>query len=145
LGRELDPGTFGENLTVSEMESAHFSIGDRLIVGDVILQVSAARIPCATFARRMDDPQFVSRFREAERPGLYCRVLRAGSVQTGDNVIRESYCLETLTIVESFRAYYESDLSEETLQHYLRAPLAHRARASFQEKLEKLMEHKIAN
>src|SRR5512133_3928476 len=28
LGRELKPGTFGENLTVSEIESAKISIGD---------------------------------------------------------------------------------------------------------------------
>ena len=29
LGRELAPGTFGENFTVSSLESARFSIGDR--------------------------------------------------------------------------------------------------------------------
>jgi MOSC domain-containing protein YiiM len=107
--------------------------------------VSAARIPCATFARRMDDPQFVSRFRVAERPGLYCRVLRQGSVQTGDEIILDPYRLETITIVESFRAFYESDLSEETLRHFLRAPLASRGRVSYQEKLGKLLEQKKAS
>ncbi len=30
LNRELAPGTFGENLTISELESAQFNIGDRL-------------------------------------------------------------------------------------------------------------------
>src|SRR6185369_5003102 len=30
LGRELTPGTFGENLTISGLESAVMSIGDRL-------------------------------------------------------------------------------------------------------------------
>jgi MOSC domain-containing protein YiiM len=39
LGREFAPGTFGENLTVSELESARFSIGDRLMIGEVTLEV----------------------------------------------------------------------------------------------------------
>ena len=30
LGRELAPGTFGENLTISDLESAPLAIGDRL-------------------------------------------------------------------------------------------------------------------
>jgi MOSC domain-containing protein YiiM len=139
LRRDLVPGIFGENFTVSNLESARFSIGDRLTVGEAILEVTAARIPCATFARRMHDNQFVDRFREAERPGLYCRVLRVGSVQTGDDVICEPYRKETVTIVDSFRSFYESDLSEETLRRFLSAPLASRARASFEEKLEKLL------
>ncbi|MCL5611525.1 MAG: MOSC domain-containing protein [Chloroflexi bacterium] len=29
-GREIEAGTFGENLTVSELESAHVNVGDRL-------------------------------------------------------------------------------------------------------------------
>ena len=78
LGREIAPGTFGENLTIGELESAQFNIGDYLYVGEVTLQVTAPRIPCGTFATRMDDPQWVKRFRHAERPGLYCRVIQEG-------------------------------------------------------------------
>lgn len=29
-GNEIEAGTFGENLTVSELESAHVNVGDRL-------------------------------------------------------------------------------------------------------------------
>ena len=59
LGKEISPGTFGENLTISELQSAHFNVGDYLHINDVILQVTAPRIPCGTFATRMDDPQWV--------------------------------------------------------------------------------------
>jgi MOSC domain-containing protein YiiM len=82
LERKLVPGIFGENLTIRELEGACFSIGDKLKVGEVTLDVSAARIPCATFARRMDDPEFVKCFQDTERPGFYCCVQRAGIVQT---------------------------------------------------------------
>src|SRR5688572_24047711 len=66
LEMEIAPGTFGENLTVSDLESAQFSIGDYIHVDDVTLQVTAPRIPCGTFATRMNDPQWVKRFRQAE-------------------------------------------------------------------------------
>lgn len=135
LGRDLTPGTFGENLTVSELECARFSIGDQLTVGAVTLEVTAARIPCNTFARRMDDPQFIQRFRDAERPGLYCRVLEEGAVQVGDEVTVEPYSGETVSLIDFYRAFYEKDLNEASLQRILAAPLAERGRKIFEERL----------
>lgn len=128
LGMSIAPGTFGENLTIRELESAAFNIGDYLQIGGVTLQVTAARIPCRTFATRMNDPQWVKRFRQAERPGLYCRVIRDGFIQAGDPVSIERYEGETLSVAEMFREYYEKDKNEETLRRQLNAPIAIRAR-----------------
>lgn len=139
LGREIGAGTFGENLTISKLESAKFNIGDLLHVGMVTLQVTAPRIPCGTFARRMDDPKFVKRFRAAERPGLYCRVLKEGSVQAGDEVRVESYSGVTISLIQMYRDYYEKDKSEETLRRHLAAPVAIRARADLEAELRKLL------
>jgi MOSC domain-containing protein YiiM len=139
LGMEIAPGTFGENLTISELESAQFNIGDTIRIADVTLQVTAPRIPCNTFATRMSDPQWVKRFRRAERPGLYCRVLNEGFVQAGDPVSIESYPRETISILEMFREYYEKDKSEETLRRHLRAPIAIRARVELENELQELL------
>lgn len=138
LGREMPPGTFGENLTISDLESARFDIGDTLSTGDATLQVTAPRIPCSTFAARMDDPLWVKRFRQAERPGLYCRVLKEGSVKTGDNVSVEKYRGETISVLEMYRDYYEKDKSRETLLRHLNAPIAIRARKDIEKDLQKL-------
>lgn len=137
LGKELIPGTFGENLTIRGLESAHFNIGDFLHIGEVTLQVTAPRIPCGTFAARMQDPQWVKRFRHAERPGLYCRVIREGSVMAGDVVSVERYTGETLSITEMFRDYYDKNKSEETLRRHLHAPIAIRARKDIEKELQK--------
>ncbi len=139
LGKELAPGTFGDNLTISELESAQFNIGDRLHVGSVILEVSAPRIPCSTLAARMDDPQFVKKYRQAERPGLYCRVIQEGFIQTGDEVKIEPYKGETISILLMFRDYYNNNKSEKTLRLHLRAPIAVRARRETEEDLKKLL------
>ncbi len=137
LERDLASGTFGENLTISELESAQLSIGDRLHVGSVILEVTAPRIPCATLAARMGDPAFVKRFRYAERPGLYCRVIHEGVVQVGDPVRLERYVGETILAIEMFRDYYANDLDEAAIRRQLAAPIAVRARADIVERLEK--------
>ena len=128
LNKEIPPGTFGENLTINDLESAQFNIGDYLQIGDVILQVTAPRIPCATFAARMEDPQWVKKFRRAERPGLYCRVLQEGFVKAGDTLSIENYAGETISILEMFRDYYDPNKSEETLRRHLNAPIAIRNR-----------------
>jgi MOSC domain-containing protein YiiM len=138
LGKEISPGTFGENLTISELESVQFKVGDYIRVGDVTLQVSAPRIPCGTFAARMEDPQWVKRFRYAERPGLYCRVLKEGFVQAGNTVSVERFTGETVSILDMFRDYYYKNKSEETLLRYLNAPIAIRDRNSFEEQLQRL-------
>jgi MOSC domain-containing protein YiiM len=139
LGRELQPGTFGENLTVSELESTRFSIGDRLEVGTTTLEVTAPRIPCVTLATRMGDPGFVKRFRQAERPGFYCRVIQPGWVQAGDPVSWEPYEGETVTVLEMFRDFYEPELTGEALRRYLAAPIAIRDRVGKEEQLRKLL------
>jgi len=128
LGKEISPGTFGENLTIGGLESAQFNVGDYIHIDAVTLQVTAPRIPCGTFAARMDDPQWVKRFRSAERPGLYCRVIQEGLVQAGDTVSAERYAGETISIVEMFRDYYDRNKSEEIVQRHLKAPIAIRAR-----------------
>ena len=106
LGQELAPGTFGENLTISELASAPLHIGDRLQVGAVLLEITWPRIPCVTLAARMGDPTFVKRFRRAERPGVYCRVITSGAVNAGDPVTLLPFTGESDTIVENFRQFY---------------------------------------
>ena len=139
LGRGLPPGTFGENLTITELESAELCIGDRLVVGPVVLEVTAPRIPCVTLAARMEDPLFVKHFRRAERPGLYCRVIQEGQVQAGERVSLVKYPGEKLPAVEMFRDSFDPDLSEKTIRRHLAAPIAVRARVDKEKQLGEIM------
>ncbi|MBC7869245.1 MAG: MOSC domain-containing protein [Chitinophagaceae bacterium] len=139
LGKELAPGTFGENLTISDLESATLQIGDRLRVGEVLLEVTSPRIPCVTLAARMEDPIFVKRFRQAERPGVYCRVIKTGIVRVDDPVNLERYQGDTLSALEMFHNYYNKDASEADLRRELAAPIAIRARRENEERLNKLL------
>ena len=139
LGEALMPGTFGENLTLSGLESAQVCVGDRFIIGPVVLEATAPRIPCRVLAAHMDEPAFVKRFRFAERPGIYCRVLRTGEIQTGQMV---EYALcegDRISLLEMFRDSYEPGLSETKLRRYLAAPIAIRDRIEKEEQLQALL------
>ncbi len=137
LQTDLEPGMFGENLTISDLESASFNIGDRLRIGTVLLEVSASRIPCSTLAARMGDAGFVKKFKQARRPGLYCRVLEEGEVQVGDTVTLEPSEAEYLSVIDTFDWFYEPNPSLEMIQKVLAAPVAIRARKMYEDLLEK--------
>ena len=139
LGCALEPGTFGENLTISELVSGDLRIGDRLRVGEVLLEVTSPRIPCATFAYRMDDPQWVKKFRHAERPGVYCRVIETGAVQAGDPVTLEPYQGETILALEMFRSFYDKSLRDaDYLRRAIAAPTHYKDRAQLVQELDAL-------
>jgi MOSC domain-containing protein YiiM len=135
LGSSLAPGSFGENLTLSSVGDEPLRVGDRFRVGAARIEVTAPRIPCATFATHMTVEGWVKRFREAERPGFYARVLMEGVVRAGDPVEREPAAGESLELLALFRLWYERDARPETVREALASPLAERARRAFEGRL----------
>ncbi|WP_022882055.1 MOSC domain-containing protein [Gryllotalpicola ginsengisoli] len=87
LGREIPPGLFGENLRTEGLEVSSAEIGERWRIGaDLVLEVTSPRTPCATFQRRMGEPQWVKRFAQAGRVGAYLRVVQKGAIAAGDQI-----------------------------------------------------------
>lgn len=86
LGEDLEPGRFGENLTIDGLSATGALIGERWRVGSAVLEVTQPREPCWKLGARMGDPGFPRRFRAAGRPGLYFAVLEPGAVATGDPI-----------------------------------------------------------
>jgi len=86
LGRDMEPGTFGENLTVEGVDLGALVIGTRWRVGSTELEVSQPRQPCFKLGIRMGDAEFVERFDDAARFGAYFRIVREGDVGAGDEI-----------------------------------------------------------
>lgn len=138
LGRALPPGYFGENLLVSGLESADMRVGDVLDiggVGGVRLEVTAPRIPCATLAAHVGDPDFVRQFVAVARPGFYTRVLRGGEVGPGDAVRPIPGSADAPSIGDLFALWYDAAPDPARLEQYLNFPLAVRVRARVQRRL----------
>jgi MOSC domain-containing protein YiiM len=87
LGRELPNGFFGENLTTVGLDINNARIGERWRIGDeVVLQVTAPRIPCATFRGWMGEKGWAKIFTAAGRPGAYLKVITPGAIRAGDPI-----------------------------------------------------------
>lgn len=139
LGRALEPGAFGENLTVAGLATGAAMVGDRLHVGDaVVLEVTCGRIPCSTLTARMGIRAFARRFREAARPGLDRRVIEPGDVRSGDLVRYAPAARPTIGIVELGEMFYARDLTPGQLEIALAAPIDERGRQGMERQLAAL-------
>ncbi len=142
--RGFRPGDFGENITLDTMtgaqsqdESFSVRIGDRYRIGEVLLEVTAPRIPCGVFTEKVGEQDWVNRFRKAERPGAYCRVISPGAVSKGDAVNYVPADEANPYLREVYQWCYDRSRSAADLWRALEAPLSERLRASFKRRIER--------
>ena len=92
-GHPIQPGTVGENLTVSGLDWERVAPGLRLSVGpEVELEISHFTPPCQKIRRSFSDDDF-TRISQKLHPGwsrVYARVLKQGTVRVGDEVTVKS-------------------------------------------------------
>lgn len=137
LGRNLPPGIFGENLTFSGY-GGELRIGDRYRIGEVLLEVSAPRIPCSVFATHMGDLELVKKFKKAERPGFYARVLEPGEVEVGSPLERIPTPQDYPTLLEVYRMHYRDNPDPQKLRWMLASPLSERTHKRYTQRLARV-------
>lgn len=135
LGGMPEPGTFGENVTLSSFGAEPVRIGDRLRIGEALVEVTAPRIPCSVFATRMEEDAWVKRFAAARRPGLYVRVLEPGEIAADDPAERLGGGEGHPTAVDLMDVWYDAEPDQALLERLLASPLAERARANVEKML----------
>ncbi|XUY26757.1 MOSC domain-containing protein [Agrobacterium sp. rho-8.1] len=128
FGFAIEPGFFGENLVIDGIDSAKMHVGDRLAAAEVELEVTAARIPCATLSARIGDDGFAPRFKQAGQPGFYCRVLKGGMITVDEGVTLTTYQGTKLPIPVILQRFRPCRLSQAERDAYLTTPLASRFR-----------------
>lgn len=106
LGRDLDNGQFGENLTTRDIDVTGARIGEHWHIGadGLVLEVSAPRIPCRTFAAWLDQRGWVKTFTVEAVPGAYLRVISPGAVRQGDLITVRNVPDHEVSIGLAFRA-----------------------------------------
>lgn len=104
LGRDIEAGGFGENLTTRGVDLNDARIGERWRIGTALLEIASVRIPCSVFAGFVDQPRWVRRFTENGRPGAYFRVIEEGVIEAGDPIAVVENRSHSVTIGVMFRA-----------------------------------------
>ncbi len=105
LGRTVEYGEFGENLSTEGIDLNESVVGERWEVGSAVFEVSEPRVPCWRLAVRMEDKRFPARFTEVGRPGTYLRIVVEGDVGAGDEVRVVERPEHDLTVGDVFRIY----------------------------------------
>ncbi len=135
LGKDIPPGMFGENLTITDYHDGTLRIGDRLLIdGRVLLEITAPRAPCAQLTNKMGDRTFARKFVAARRPGAYARVLAPGEVKVGHEISWLPTDKDHATIDEVFVEWHRKSWSETVARKALNSPISKIARRIIQEK-----------
>ncbi len=135
LGKEIEPGMFGENLTITDFHTGTLRVGDRLLInGTVHLEITAPRVPCVQFSTKMGDSTFAKKFVAAQRPGAYARVLNGGNVAVGNTIEWQPTTEDYATINEIFVEWHNKSWSKAIAEKTLNSPISKIARRIIQER-----------
>jgi MOSC domain-containing protein YiiM len=78
----LEPGIVRENITATGLRATELKPGQRLLIGNAVLEVTARCEPCS----RMDEIRMGLRGTLGDRRGMLCRVIEGGRISCGDEI-----------------------------------------------------------
>lgn len=88
-GHPIEPGSAGENITVTDLDWGEVVPGTIMTVGPVRIEITGYTTPCAKNARWFIDGGF-NRMHSSKHPGesrVYARVISGGEIAPGDPVL----------------------------------------------------------
>ena len=82
LEREMKPGAFGENLSLSGINEKQINIGDVFRIGEAQIEVSQPRQPCHKLNKVFDLQAMACKVQKTGYTGCYLRVKKSGWVES---------------------------------------------------------------
>jgi MOSC domain-containing protein YiiM len=83
-GIDLGPGSVGENFTTTGFDLQRLARGDRLRVGECVIEITDVRVPCRNLKQWDEDlPELIVGY-----SGWVAKVVEEGVVKPGDSVER---------------------------------------------------------
>ncbi|KAF2117223.1 pyruvate kinase-like protein [Lophiotrema nucula] len=79
-------GGFGENLVSEEVDETTVCIGDRISIGEIVVEVGEPRAPCFKLNHRFEVKDMAKRAQTQFRTGWCYKVKKTGNVQAGDMI-----------------------------------------------------------
>ena len=110
-GLDLQPGRFGENLTIEGLLEQDVHLGDRLHIGSAELVVTQPRLPCYKLGIRFGREDMVKRFLASRRTGFYLSVAVEGDIGAGDTIEIVERHPAAVSIPELLRIYLKEHVA----------------------------------
>lgn len=139
LGRDLQPGAFSENLTVSGAIETEVCVGDVFQVGEATVQVSQPRMPCSKLAGKNASNLLPKLIADTGYTGFYMRVLSEGVVAAGEGFELVRAHPERITIADVNSIIYEKSQDIALIKRLAELPeFSEVGRALFAQRLGRL-------
>lgn len=141
LGRILEPGAFGENLTVTGLPEQEVCIGDIFQLGEALVQVTQPRRPCHKLAKRYAHKELPVQVQDTGYTGYYLRVLREGMVSPRDTIKLVERHPRSISVAHANKLMYHDRDNREAIERMLTVEaLSASWRNTFQKRLAGIAE-----
>jgi MOSC domain-containing protein YiiM len=104
-GRDLPPGSFGENFTTEGLLEDEIHIGDQFAIGAAEVIVTQPRLPCYKLGIRFEADNMVKKFLASRRIGFYVAITQEGQVEAGDEIKLLSRARNSISIAAFLELY----------------------------------------
>lgn len=108
LDMRLPNGAFGENFTTLGADENDVCIGDIFECGTALFQISQPRQPCWKLARRWKIKDLAAKVERTGRTGWYFRVVRAGRVEPGSELVLTERLFPEITVAYANEVMHKS-------------------------------------
>jgi MOSC domain-containing protein YiiM len=103
---DLEPPSFGENISVPGMKEADVYIGDIYRLGNATIQVSQGRVPCSKISKNNQIGQLLKRVVETCYTGYFFRVLEEGMVFSDSKITLLERHQQDFSILRANEIYF---------------------------------------
>lgn len=136
LSIRLEPGAFGENLTVRRLTEEDVYIGDVYQLGEAVVEVSQPRQPCFKLAMKHQVNDLPVQVQNTMFTGFYFRVLKEGKVSKEDALELIESQANGVSIAAANHIKYHDKQNTEAIMRILEVKaLSESWRSSFEKRL----------
>jgi MOSC domain-containing protein YiiM len=114
-----DWGMFGENLTIEGLDEFEIRVGDIYNIGNALVQVSQPREPCYKLGIRFGTQNILKEFIAHNHPGTYVKILKEGTVNTGDTLVLIERSSNSLTVQQFYELMFLKEKPQELLSLFM--------------------------
>ncbi len=138
IDKELYPGAFGENLSITGLLETAIHIGDQFQIGDAVIECSQPRQPCHKLNKKFNSPDMVHRVQNSGFTGYYFRVIQPGWIQPEMNVVLTKEGSGKVSIDSANNLMHHDKLNYEKMKLIIeKTVLSERWKQTFKTRLEK--------
>ena len=128
-------GAFGENISTVGVTESDLCMGDQLLIGTVLLEISQTRQPCWKLNYRFSVQNMAQRVQQSLRTGFYCRVLKPGALAAGDAIKLVARPYPDWPLQRFIALLYHDMLDRDALTNALELPLVPSNRKIIEDRL----------